>query len=166
MPKIPKERISWDSCIIIDAIQKEPRRYPWISSMVTKAEAGNLEIVVSTVSVSEVLYLPEMTAQGMSQEDQDDLIEKWFDNSYLIKRNADFGTCQEAAKLRRRFRVTPVDSIILATAIRAEVTTLVTYDGENGKDRGSLLALDGQLDKDGPRIARPEDYTIIPELPL
>ena len=154
-----KRRIAWDSCIIIDAIQKEPRRYPSISPMVTKAESDDLQIVVSTASVAEVLYLKALSAEGMSQEDQNDLIEKWFDNHYLIKQNADFGTCRAAADLRRRFKLTPVDSIILATATVAEVEALITYDGQSKPDTVSLLGLNGELGRDGPRIERPEKYT-------
>ncbi len=99
--------------------------------MVRKAEKDDLFIIVSMASIAEVMYLDEFTSKGMSQKDQNDLIEKWFDNGYLIKRNVDFGVGKEAASLRRTFNgLTPVDSIILATAMMNKADALITYDAK------------------------------------
>ncbi len=152
--------MAWDSCIIIDAIQRKEGRYSAIQPMVRKAENAGLFIIVSMASIAEVMYLREFAAAGMSQKDQNDLIEKWFDNKYLIKRNVDFGVGKEAASLRRRFKgLTPVDSIILATAIVNKADTLITYDANNEGGRVALLDLDGKLGNSDTRISLPEDYT-------
>ncbi len=148
-----KEIIALDSCVIIDAIQKEPARYPSIEPIIRKAEANELIILVSTASIAEVMYCKELVAKGLTQEQQDDLIGKWFETSYLIKRAADFGVCTKAAQLGRLHNTTPLDSIILATAVLNEADTLVTYDGENSGI--GLLGLDGRIEG-GLRIMLPE----------
>lgn len=159
-----REIIAWDSCIIIDAIQKHPEKYPDIQQMIIKAEAGELSIVISSISLAEVRYCKELNAQGVTQNNQDKLISRWFDNSYVIKRVADVGICGLAASLGRQYpdNLTPLDSIILSTAIDRKAKTLVTYDDNNG--RGGLLALDGQVGNPPLRIKRPEDWAIQPEI--
>ena len=158
---MPKEIIAWDSSVIIDAIQNHPTRYADIQPMIRRAEADDLLIVVSTASIAEVIYLRELSANGMTQEDQNDLIQKWLDNSYLIKRVADLEVCTKAAEIRRAHdKVTPVDSIIVATAALSGVDALVTYDGI-GDDVG-LLQLNDKIN--GLRIVEPGNYSIQHEL--
>ena len=162
-----KEVVAWDSCIIIDAISKNPDKYSSILPMVLRAESGDLQIVVSMASVAEVMYLRGLVAQNIRQEDQNDLIRRWFENEYLALRNVDFGVGLKSAELRRHHRgLTPVDSIILATAILNEVTTLVTYDYSDKQGTIGLLKLDQKLGSNAPRICRPEEYTIAPQLAL
>lgn len=162
-----KEIVAWDSCIIIDAIAKTPDRYPAIAPMIRRAESEELSIVVSSASVAEVLYLPGFQAVGKTQEEQNDLIEKWFDNSYLVKRNVDFGVGLKAAELRRQFQgLTPVDSIILATALLHEADTLVTYDETDEGGKVGLLKLQGKLRNSSLRIAKPENYSPQTEIPI
>ena len=118
-------------------------------------------------SVAEVMYLPGLVAQNMRQEDQNDLIRRWFGNEYLALRNVDFGVGLRSAELRRHHTgLTPVDSIILATAILNGVTTLVTYDYNDKQGKIGLLKLDQKLGPNTPRICRPEEYTIAPQLAL
>ena len=148
-----KEIVAWDSCIIIDAIQQETNRYPSIFPMIRKAEAGDLLIVISMASISEVLYLRELTAKGLSEEEQNNLIEKWFDSSYIVKRAVDFGVGKKAAELRRQFQtLTPVDSMILATAVLVEADVLVTYDDGGSGDSIGLLELNGKIGASAPKI--------------
>ena len=162
-----KEVVAWDSCIIIDAISKTPDKYSAIVPMLLRAESGDLRIVISMASVSEVLYVRGLVTQKMRQEDPNDLIRRWFNNEYLALRNVDFGVGLKSAELRRHHRgLTPVDSIILATAFVTGVTTLVTYDRNDKQGKIGLLNLDKKLGPNAPRICRPEEYTINPQLPL
>lgn len=62
-----KELVAWDSCIIIDAIQRTKGRYSAIQPMVRKAESADLSIIVSMASIAEVMYLREFAVAGMSQ---------------------------------------------------------------------------------------------------
>jgi predicted nucleic acid-binding protein len=153
-----EDSIAWDSCVIIDAIQKSEGRYPILRPMINKAMQGDLNIVVSTLSLAETIYLRDLADGGMAQEQQDALIERWFDEPYIIKRNADVSVCTEAAKLARRHRMlAPADAIILATAALSEVDVLITYDGEGRGD--GLLQLDGIVGNPGLRISTPENWS-------
>ena len=116
--------------------------------------------------MAEVRYCKEFNAHRISQVDQDKLIRRWFDNLYIIKRNADVGICELAVSLGRKYPdyLTPLDSIILSTAIDRKAKTLVTYDDMGG--RGGLLALDGLVGNPPLRVKRPEDWSIQAELNL
>ena len=154
-----KETIMWDTCVIIDAITQSHERYHHIAPMVHRAEANDLQIVISMASVAEIFFLRELRAQGVSQEEQNEMIRRWFDNSYIVKRNVDLFVGLKAGELRRQHQsLTTVDSIILATATLFDVTALVTIDGARAKGAGGLTQLDGRLGDNAPRIVTPENY--------
>lgn len=162
--------VAWDTCVLIDAIQKTPDRWDSIAPMLTMAVTGELKIVISTVSVAECYFLEHLAIRGMQQPEQNALIEKWLENPYLVKRAADFGTCRIAAEVGRVTRggITPNDAIIVATAIRHETGTLVTYDDTRGK---SMLAQDGKIPARGSsflKICTPEGWSAdnSPQLPF
>lgn len=158
------EKILWDSCVIIDAIQKKDGTFIFLDEMLRRAEAGKLLIVISAVSVAEVTYLKEFAAKGMSRDRQASLIQDWLNQDYIFKRNADPGICSDAAKLARQLStkgksLTPLDSIILATALRAEVEVLITDDdGKTNNKHLGLLELNEQLGDPKLKILRPSQY--------
>lgn len=139
-----KAVVAWDTCILIDAIQKTPGRWEAIAPMLNLAQVGDLKIVLSTISVAECYYLRHLSNQGLNQAEQNSLIEKWLEHSFLVKRAADFGTCKIAAEVGRitKGKLQPNDAIIAATALRHGASALVTYDDTNGE---SLLKQDGIL---------------------
>lgn len=136
--------VAWDTCILIDAIQKTPDQWNSIAPMINLAQVGDLKIVLSTVSVAECHYLKHLADQGADQQEQNNLIEKWLEHSFLVKRSADMGTCKIAAEVLRftRGKLSSSDAIIVATAIRHRAGTLVTYDNTKGQ---SLIAQDGKI---------------------
>jgi len=163
MPEI----VLWDSCIVIDAIQQQEDIYIHLQPMIRKAEAGELFIVVSSVTVAEVTYCKELSAKGVSQEEQNEIIQQWMNQDYIVRRIADFGICRSAAMLAREFSVpgkslSPIDSIVLATAIKNNVDALITLDDGKGKKSGKsigLLELDQRAGGDRKtRIMHPATY--------
>jgi len=157
---MPDGVIAWDTCILIDAIQKTGNRWGAIAPMVNLGTRGDLKIVISTLSVAEGYFLREMAIQGASQLEQNHAIEQWLEHSFLVKRAADFGTCKVAAELCRgeSGALTPSDAIVIATALRHNAASLITYDDKSGE---SLLKLDGKFPNayGTLRICRPEDWT-------
>lgn len=153
--------IAWDTSVLIDVIQKTPGKWEGLAPMLNLAITGDVKIVISTVSVAECYYLKYLASTGMSQPDQNNLIEKWLENPYLVKRAADFGTCRIAAEIGRLTNggLTPNDAIIAATAVRHEAGALITYDDTAGT---SLLKQDGKIPTKGGgslRICTPEGWT-------
>src|SRR4051812_2163000 len=116
---MPDQVIAWDSCILLDAIQKTDARWQSIAPMINLATRGDLKIVLSTISVTETYYLKELARAGLDQAGQDAAIESWLDHSFLVKRSADFGTCKIAAELCRQQqgKISPSDAIVVATAL-------------------------------------------------
>lgn len=158
---MPDALVSWDSCIIIDAIQKTADRWPSIAPMLNLARNGDLKIVMSTICVAEAHFLRDFARQGMSQLEQNEAIERWLEHSYLVKRAADFGTCKIAAEICRQARLTPPDAIIVATALRHQTPSLITYDDKRGE---SLLKQDQRFELTGNRrlrICTPESWNKI-----
>lgn len=157
-----RDVVLWDSCLIIDAIAKEPEKYKHLLPMLQKAEKKELVIVVSTVSIAEVRYCKELNARGVSQDQQAELIEAWMNSDYVARRNAHSGICRLEAEIGRDVgkdnkNLTPIDSIILATAIQHNVSALLTYDDGRSNTVG-LLELDGKYGDPKLRILHPRDY--------
>lgn len=141
------EVIAWDTCIIIDAIQRTGE-WDCIAPMVNLAQDDDLKIVVSAMCVAELHYLRKLAGEGMGQPEQNDLIARWLDNEYLVKRAVDLGVAETAAEICRTVRgaLSPPDAIIVATALMHGASALITYDNKQGE---SLL-------KQDQKIARPE----------
>ena len=157
---MPEAVIAWDTCVLLDAMQPTASRWDRIAPILNLAVQGDLKIVLSTLSVAEAFYLKTLAAEGMAQADQNDYIEKWLEHKYLVKRAADFGTCKIAAELCRQAnqKLDPPDAIIIATAIRHNAATLLTYDNKKNK---SLWDLDQKFPLANGKMLRicpPEDW--------
>lgn len=165
------EKVLWDSCVIIDAIQKSDEQYQYLGQMMRNAEVGDLLIAISTASIAEVVYCRQLAAEGVSQDEQDALIEKWMNSDYVFRRNADSGVCEFGAQLAREAAkqsksLSPIDSIILATALTSGVDALITTDdGKGGKNSG-LLEFNEVFGDPPLKILRPGEYVHQGELDL
>ena len=169
-----------DSSVIIDVIQELDDVYRPLKRLIERAKAGETTIVISSVSRVEVKYLRQLAAKGMAQEEQNKLIAGWFNSDYIYERVADRAVCDRAADLRRHVAqnyvdkaLTPIDSIILATAELMKVSQLISLDDGKSGDRDiggrkpiGLLELDGSLGASFPAISRPVDYKGQTELEL
>ena len=145
MASSPK-RIAWDSCAWIAHIQQEKiyaddstvveDRGAMCRRVLQAAENGTLEIVVSSISLVEVI------CKNRAAGTDDRTVRDYFDNDYILLVNADKLVGDRARKLMLagHSKLKPVDAIHLATAAIANAEELHTFD-----DR--LLALDGQIDK-------------------
>lgn len=150
--------IAWDSCVLIDAIQGTLGRWGAIAPMINLAANGELKIIISTLSVAESYFMRGLASRGATNSDQAAAIESWLENSFLVKRAADFGTCKIAAELCRKTRgsLKPPDAVIIATALRHNADSLLTYDT-------GVLAFNNMFPtsslKNNLRICRPEEWT-------
>lgn len=167
-----KTTITWDSCVVIEAIQQEPSRYPALLPMIREAETGGLRIVISSASLSEILYLRWLSSQGIPQAEHERRIERWLENEWVTIRIADVGICQDAAHLRRTHRtdsrtLTSVDSIILSTALKTKSDALITYDDGKSEPRQlGLLQLHERVGSPPLRIVLPENWSMQDQLDL
>lgn len=156
MPSRPKS-VVWDACVLIDAIQKDPEHYPAIQPFLDDAEKGKLLIVLSEVTVGEVVKLDNLAAQGMSLEEQERLIRDWLINPYVVRKIFHRGITDMATRICRLHTLKDVgDRAVMATALFYRVPLIHTYDGEGRK--GQLLKLDGKLGTPPIRIMVPNYY--------
>ena len=146
---MPLPRRLWDSCVIIDYLAGSARVAEACSRIITQAEKGEIEIVVSTIATIEVAYL-----QGYDDQDSEARIRELFGRDYIIPISIDARVASEARKLVRKYRsstnLKPPDAAHLATAIQWEIPVIETTDPD-------LLKLDG-LEGTPPITIRPPLY--------
>lgn len=153
MPNRP-DIVMWDTCVIIDAIQKDPRYWAAIEPFVKDAQQGKLLIVVSEISVVEVSHLSSLGEKGMSIEEQVKLISQWFENPYVVRRQQHPGISELAAEIGRNHPIKRAsDRVIVATAVFNRIPVLHTRDGEGGKS--GLIPLSGEIGNPPLRIEIP-----------
>jgi len=131
------QRVVWDTCVVIDAIQKTPGRWTLIEPLLHEAQNGQLQIVVSEITVAETTHFKRSTD---TIEAQVKLIRDWFENQYIVRRPVYPAISELAAFIGRMHGVKrATDTIILATAVHDRVPTLHTFDEVH------MLPLDGKL---------------------
>lgn len=148
-----KRRVAWDTCVIIRAIEKRGDDYGAISQLIGEAEAGELLIVISEMSVVEVSKLQSLDNEKVPLKDQHRLIDDWLENEYIVRRPVTPQITANAVSLAREHNLTCVDSVILATAIQNRVSELHTGDGSGRHTGKRLIPLSGKY---GVRICRPK----------
>jgi predicted nucleic acid-binding protein len=154
--KKPTEIILWDSCVIIDAIQKTPGRYECIEPFIRDAEKGKLSLVISEISVAEVSHLSELDKQGVSIEEQEKIIKEWLENPYIIRRQVHRGISERASEIGRKFKLKRgADRIIIATADFEKIPLIHTFDGLDPDKKNKILPLDGKIGDPPIRIMEP-----------
>jgi predicted nucleic acid-binding protein len=126
----------WDSCLFIEALQKTDQdRYDACEAMLARARSGDLQIVTSALTITEVNKLPDLAAMP---EEQSQIILKFFENPYIFVRNVDRLTAEMAHEFTRVHGLMPMDAIHVATAIIARVPVLYTYDAAKKRRKGLL----------------------------
>jgi predicted nucleic acid-binding protein len=166
MATSPK-RIAWDSCTWIAHIQREKLlaadgttvtedRGAMCRPVLAAAERGALEIVVSALSLVEVL------SRNRSAGIDDKTVRDYFDNDYILIVAVDKQVADRARNLMLAGHpgLKPLDAVHLATACIANADEFHTFDA-------GLLALDSQLDKlDGTRLIVKKPAVPAPPAPL
>lgn len=148
----------WDSSCFLAWLLPEPSRGPACRGVIHAAERGELVIVTSAIALAEVVKLKGQTRLRAEQEKK---IKAFFENDYIIIRNADRFVCEAARDLMWQYpHLNPKDAVHLATAIRFHVESLDTFDSD-------LISLNGQLPGVQLRIGAPHvaDQEELPLLP-
>lgn len=146
----------WDSSAFLGWLLPESEREDACNSVLQAAENGELEIVTSAFTLTEVIKLkgkPELKKEHEGQ------IAKFFQREYIILRNVDRFIALAAQRLVWDQGLTPKDSIHVATALRWKIPVLDTFD-----DR--LIALNGKLALDEGNPASPKLEITTPHVPM
>lgn len=116
-----------DSNIIIYLVEQEPRYYPILSALLTKANAGEVQLICSELAILECLVVP-LRDQNLDliQDYQDILL---YSDIRLFPVNAE--VLYEAARLRALYpRLRIPDAIHWATATLQQARYILTNDAD------------------------------------
>ena len=141
-----KDSRYWDSVSFLGWLSEEPDKQQLCESVIRAAEDGKVLIVTSAITLIEVIKLKNHSSLGREKEN---LIKDFFKQDYIIVRNVDPFTAEEARELVWSYpHLKPKDSIHLATAIRMSIPILDTFDDD-------LIKLDGKIGSPPIRIGKP-----------
>ncbi len=115
----------WDSGCFIAWFNKEAGRYDKCKATLDKAEAGEVLLVVSAITLIEVIKLKN---HNIIPKDKEEIIKAYFQNEFISVRNVDRNIGEIARDLIWGYNVQPKDSIHVATALFYEVPILNTFD--------------------------------------
>lgn len=134
MPNSPR-RIYWDSCVFLSFVENHPDRASDIETLMGEAEQGRIEIVTSTVSITEVAFAPEEREKKALSQTVDAAINGLWRSPSPIKLVEFHGGIADRARDLLRTALTsgikmlkPMDAIHLATALTLNVDEFQTYD--------------------------------------
>lgn len=137
----------WDSSCFLGWLLGEPDKVGECQGVVQAAEDGELKIVTSALTLTEVIKLKNHAS--LKQEDEAK-IKAFFQNDFIIIRNVDRFIAEYARDLIWSYpHLWPKDSIHAATAIKINVDVLDSFDTD-------LLKLDGQIGNPALRITKPD----------
>ena len=145
----------WDSNAFLGWLAAEPDKIDRCRRVIESAEAGDMRILTSALTIAEVLWI---RGRARIPADSAAKIEAFFRHEWIVVRELDRFIAEEARALVWRHNVAPKDAVHIATALRRDVPIeqLDTFDRK-------LIGLSGRLGEPPLLIGKPG---IGPPLPL
>jgi predicted nucleic acid-binding protein len=115
----------WDSVCGISYLREDAGRFEACSKVIEAAESGDIEIALSTLTIAEVLHLkgePRLTPEMR------DVVRRFFRRSMFMVVSVDRQIAERAQDLFWDHGIKPKDAIHVASALRANASTLDTFD--------------------------------------
>jgi predicted nucleic acid-binding protein len=142
---MPIELIYWDSDCFLGWFQEEYDKVELCQGTLARADAGEVLIVTSTLTIAEVLW---MRHAPLIPEAKANLVRRFFRRSYMRVRNVTRAVSESAQDLVWSKGIKPKDAIHVATALDARVMALETFDDD-------LIGKSGQVGNPPLVIRRP-----------
>lgn len=115
----------WDSNCFLCWLKKESG-YEKCKGVIYKAEQGEIQIITSAFTIAEVIYLKPNEKIDRKRSDE---ICRFFEHEYIIPVNVERGVAELARNLLWDYQaLRPEDAIHVASAIKAKVPILDTFD--------------------------------------
>jgi len=146
----------WDAATCIGYLAEERDKVRRCQYVVDRAERGEVEIVVSALTLAEVLWfkggpkLPKETSE---------LIRAFFRREYILVVDVTRRVAERAQDIVWEYNVKPKDAIHVASALVANAERLDTFDA-------GMIALSGRVGGSPPLIIALPDLAAQAELPL
>lgn len=135
----------WDSDVFLGWLLGEQDKEDECRSVIREAEAGRLRLITSALTLTEVIKLKARTP--LLPEKQP-VIDAYFKQEYIVIRQLDRPTAELARRMIWEHGFQPKDSVHVATALRAKVRFLDTFDK-------GLIRKSGKIGNPPLTIARP-----------
>jgi predicted nucleic acid-binding protein len=119
------EKIYWDSCAYLGWLQEEADKVKLCKGTIERAEAGEVLIVTSALTIAEVLWLkggPKLPKDKLT------ILRKFFRRSYMRVINVNRAIAESAQDVVWANSIKPKDAVHIATAISLKIPTLETFD--------------------------------------
>lgn len=154
-------RVYWDACTWIAYIAQEKsiaksdgsieNRFAMCSEIMKQAQNGQLEIVTSAFTLAEVCKAPTV------KDSPADNLSAFFEKSYILTVPVDLSIGKNAQNMQASGLVNlkPPDAVHLASARRAAVSEIHTFDEKILKFDGDIAGIDGKPMK----ICKPTEGT-------
>jgi len=137
-------------------LKPEEARKPACHDVISAAERGEIQILTSAVSLTEVIKLNKGPIE--IPQEHEERISRFFQQEYIVVVQVTRFVAESARSLIWRFpHLRPKDALHAATALYARIEELHTFDGD-------FLPLDGQVGT--PPLKVCEAQMIQPSLPL
>ena len=131
------ERVYWDSCVWIGLINEEPDKVDSAKWVLERAEAGEIEIWTSVITLAEVYKVRQ---SGDPDPEADKRLDDFLSQPYIVHVQVDQDIAMEARRLLRAKLPglkKPYDAVHLASSVWHNIETFHTFDRED------LLPLSG-----------------------
>jgi predicted nucleic acid-binding protein len=125
----------WDSDAFLGYFQQEPDKFADCETVIKEAEAGRVEIVTSTLTIAEVLWLK---GQPRISADKAILVERFFEHEWIVIYNLDRAIAERARRLVWENNIRPKDAVHVVTALDAGVEQLDTFDQDLHAKSGTV----------------------------
>lgn len=159
MPAEP-DRVYFDANVFLAYVSGEEGRAATVEALLIAAREGDLVALTSTVSVVEVAFGAEEKAQRVLESATELAIDElWHPTSPVTLVEPSVLVMREARDLIRKnlagggARLTPLDAVHLASAVRFRADRFFTYESANNR-QAQWAELTG-LDVQEPTVAQP-----------
>ncbi|HEY0782654.1 MAG TPA: type II toxin-antitoxin system VapC family toxin [Thermoanaerobaculia bacterium] len=123
-------KLAIDTSPLIYLAESHPAYGPSMRALIGHVEANGVELVTSTITLTEVLTLPLRHGAELIVQAYRDIL---LDSRYLRLVSTDVAAAEEAARLRARYRLKTPDAIQLAVALQAGCDAFLTNDQDLGR---------------------------------
>lgn len=128
------ERVYWDTNCFLGWFQQEPNKRDALRQLLSQAEAGELVIVTSALTITECAGLP--TVRRVDDAASRKML-AFFEQEYIALRSVERLIAERAHDLVRNLAIKHKDAIHVATASLSNVSVLHTWDEGVLKHSGS-----------------------------
>jgi len=118
-------RCGLDTVVFIYHFESHPFYLPATSTVLSMVRDGNLDAVISVVTLMEIVVRPLSLGRRAVAEEYEVLLAHF---PHLEIHDADRWIARRAAELRARYQVKPADALQVATAQQAGATVFITND--------------------------------------